>query len=577
MNNFVIRYMRRFTTQSRYAEGMLSTILLFLFIYSFGKGIIQAAGGVSLGVLFRIFLPSGFYFSLFVFFSLIDLKEIKSLLNLRDITFKQFVSIAAIALLLAYLIIIEGSNYGFTASIIGMIIMIGFFTSIYFIIVGNASTGVAIFLLTFPFLSYFEYYYSYRYAFFKGIEWGPIIVTPTITFLLLLFFASMIAKSREGMIREFKPMVVKAIFIFIFIVFIASLFSIRPILSTRYFILTWIYPLILFVIILRSIHTTNDIKVLAHSTIACICLISFFSLYFFLRRSEGMVELQNIYGSVLATHITSGTWGQMTAMSIPLSIVLFSLSKRRGKIAYLLVIAFLFLSLVLSFSRGAMAAIIIALAILLKKKELRKVVIAVVAILILTLVLHKSLLSNYILYRFKNIRSFNDLVYDSSVQARWEGAKAALGMVKDYPLFGIGTGMWKDYVSHYAKMQRVVIGTKWGGKYEYGLGYIEDAHSLQLQVAVDSGIPGFITWIFLLAMVFKEAFYVLYKSRDHFRCHLMFGAFSSLVFFVVMSIFGGFDLRLFLGTHFLFWIVVAIIVKLKYLELQSQGNNVAQR
>jgi O-antigen ligase len=214
------------------------------------------------------------------------------------------------------------------------------------------------------------------------------------------------------------------------------------------------------------------------------------------------------------------------------------------------------------------------LLILLKWKKIRIAVFTIVVILILIFALYKPILSDYVFYRFRDVRSFNDLIYDSSVQARWEGVKAALGMVKDHPLLGIGVGMWKDYVPYYAKMQNVVTGIEWDGEYNYGLGYIEDAHSLQLQVAADSGIPAFIAWMSLLIMLFREGFYVLSKSSDQFRYHIALGAVSSLITFVVISIFGGLDLRLFLGAHFMFWIIVAIIVKLKTLERVIQETEV---
>ena len=574
MNNLLAQYIQRFTVQGRYTKNILSSILLCLFVYSLGMGIIQATEGTSLGGFFRIFLPSIFCFALFVFSSLFNLEEIKHLLSLSDIKFKQVILVATIALLLAYPIIALGSNAGLTDFTIGTITILGFFTSIYFIIAGKGSLSVIVFLLTFPFLSFFEYYYGSRYAFFGGIEWGPIILTPTITFLLIIFFVSIITKSREKPSRVFRSSVTKALLIFFILSFISSLCSKSPILSTRCFILMWVYPFLLFVIILRNIRTDNDLRLFSHTVIAWICLISFFGLYLYFRRMEGISEIHNIYGATLPTNITSGTWGQMAAMIFPLSIVLFLLSKGKVRIIYILMIGLLFVSMVLSFSRLPIPVTLFVLLILLKWKKVRIAVFTSVVILILIFALYKPLLSDYVFYRFQHVRSFNDLIYDSSVQARWEGAKAALGMVKDHPLFGIGVGMWEDYVPYYAKMQNVVTGTGWGGEYEYGLGYIVDAHSLQLQVVADYGIPAFIAWISLLIMLFKEGFYILSKSKDQFRYHIALGVVASLITFVVISIFGGFDLRLFLGAHFMFWIVAAIIVKLKVLEQVAQETEV---
>lgn len=574
MNNLFAQYIQRFTVQGRYTKNILSAILLCLFVYSLGKGVVQAVEGASLGGFFRIFIPSIFWFALFVFFSLFNLEEIKCLLSLPDIKFKQFIFVATIALLLAYLIVTLGSNVGLTDFIIGMIIMLGFFTSIYSIIVGKGSFGVITFLLTFPFLSFFEYYYGNRYTFFGGVEWGPIILTPTIFFLLILFMVTVITQSKEESSSIFRSPVVKASLVLFLISFISSLYSKSPVLSIRCFILMWVYPFLLFVIILRNIRTDNDLRLFSHTVIAWICLISFFNLYFFFRLEGRVSEIHNIYSSTLAANITSGTWGQMVTVVFPLSVVLFLLSKGSSRITYILVIGVLFVSMVLSFSRLPIPVILVVLLMLLKWKKARTAVFTSVVILILIFVLYKPLLSDYVFYRFQHVRSFNDLIYDGSVQARWEGAKAALGMVKDHPLLGIGVGMWKDYVPYYAKMQNVVMGIGWGGEYEYGRGYIEDAHSLQLQVAADSGIPAFIVWISLLIILFREGFYVLSKSKDQFHYHIALGVVLSLITFVVISIFGGLDLRLFLGAHFMFWIIVAIIVKLKVLEQVAQETEV---
>jgi putative inorganic carbon (HCO3(-)) transporter len=537
-------------------------------------GIIQVTEGTSLGGFFRIFLPSIFCFVLFVFSSLFNLEEIKHLFSLSDIKFKQVILVATIALLLTYPIVTLGSNVGLTDFTIGMIIILGFFTSIYFIIVGKGSLGVIIFLLTFPFLSFFEYYYGGRYAFFGRIECGPIILTPTITFLLALFMVTVITQSKEESSRIFRIPVTKASLVFFILSFISSLCSKYPILSIKYFILMWVYPFLLFIVILRNIRTDNDLRLFSHTVIAWVCLISSLGLYLYFRSMGVISEIHNIYGATLPTNITSGIWGYMVAMVFPLSIVLFLLSKGRGRITYILVIGVLFVSMVLSFSRLPIPVTLVALLILLKWKKARIAIFTSVVILILIFVLFKPLLSDYIFYRFQHVRSFNDLIYDSSVQARWEGAKAALGMVKDHPLLGIGAGMWKDYVPYYAKIQNVVTGVEWGGGYIYGLGYIEDAHSLHLQVAADSGIPAFIAWISLLIMLFREGFYVLSKSKDQFRYHIALGVVSGLITFVVISIFGGLDLRLFLGAHFMFWIIVAIIVKLKVLEQVVQETEV---
>ncbi|MBD3271044.1 MAG: hypothetical protein GF384_00735 [Elusimicrobia bacterium] len=563
MNTLLIN---KLTQQNRYVERIVSFIVLLLFIFFLGKGIIQSTEGASLGGLFRIFLPSVFYFLLFIFFSLIDLGDIKTFFNFSEIRLKQAIPTFCIALFLAYPIIIIGSNYGLTDAMIGLIIIFGFISSVYFVVIGNASLGVTIFLLTFPFLSYFEHYYGYKYIFWGKIEWGPILLTPSGIFIIFLFLATLISQYGKKLISELNTPIVKAAFIFIFIVFVSSLISQDPVVSFKNLSLEYLYPVLFFIVALRSIHTMKDVKMLSHATITCVCLISFFSLYFFLRRSQGMVQLHDIYGSIMATHISSGTWGKITAMALPLAITLFALSRKNIKIVYIFVISFILMSIVLSFARAAMAAILVSLPVLLKERKLRTVVFAGVVILTIVFSFQRSLFSKYVLYRFQHIRSFNDLVYDTSVQARIEAAKAAIGMAKDQPLLGIGIGLWDQHVPYYAKMQSVVVGSL-RGHYRYGRGYIMDAHNRFCQVLADSGILGFTAWIFLIFTILKESIFVLRRTKDDIKFMHMLGVFSCMICFLVLSFTGGgFSRSTFLGYNLLFWIIVAMIIKINMFE-----------
>lgn len=90
-------------------------------------------------------------------------------------------------------------------------------------------------------------------------------------------------------------------------------------------------------------------------------------------------------------------------------------------------------------------------------------------------------------------------VQDASYQARWSFYKAALSILKDHPLLGIGFGNFGDFYPRYVKDGRF---------------YSRYVHNFYLQLGCESGLPQALIFIVILFLIFKEGLRVLKYAKE---------------------------------------------------------------
>jgi O-antigen ligase len=550
--NQIINAIRNYYDEKN-VKRISQAIIFFLLTISVGNTILQnSGGGGSLGAIVRSSFPAILYLILLIIVNKLDFSNIALLFERPKVDLKLIIFSFVLACPLLILLT-SNANINIVDSTILLTVLFGIFLTLYFFLTGRSSYGVALTLLILPFLNYLEHV-----TFFKWIEWGPLVLSPSILFLFVLFFVSIIRISADKNIQITSP-ALKILFVLIVIALVASLFSINPIVSIRMLIVSFICPLMFLIIVLRNIQSEEDLKILLSSIIAFVCLIGFLNLYFLLRY-PGAGLIQTILSPNLSSNVGGGVWGSISLMALPLAFVQFIILKKKWKVFSLLAIGLLLLGIVFSYARIALLGFPFALVVLLKERKARKLTFFFLITLILFSVLYSSFLKEVVLFRFQHVHSVTDFIFDLSVQARWEGAKAALRMIKDYP-FGIGAGMWSGYVHSYAKMPRI---------FPWGWGYIVDPHNIYLEVAVNYGIQGFLVYMLFLGMIFRESLFLLYKPKNEFRHYLMMGLFSSFICFLALSFAGSNTGQLLtLGSHFmfiLFWLIVAMIIKLAGFE-----------
>jgi O-antigen ligase len=547
-------------------KSLLVLSLLVLFAYQTGAGLIETVSNFTLGRLAGNMLPALSVGGLLAAALLIeDFSFLKAFWEKSEITIKQLIFIGVATVFLGIFLPFV-SERGLTEAMVIIVVIAAFFLSLYFMISGRGFYAVATFLLVFPFISLIEYWLRYITMIFK---WGPITLTPTISFLLILFFLSLILQQRKNP-KLFMPTSLKlAILIFLSISLLSSIVSINPLKSLQALYLEFVCPLMLFFIILRNLQEEKQVKLLAYSIVVSGVLISFISLYFFGRHfGECYSVISEIKTAFLAGYLHTGSWMSMVTMILPIAIVLSVLSSsKRLKLIIWGSIGFLLASTIVSFKRAEILTVFALFATLTIAKRSRRAVLMILGIVgIIGFLFFSPLIEEFVRYNFPDVQSLTDLCHLRTLKYREGAWIAALDMIKDYPILGIGTGLWDEYIPKYGTTQSIVVSLR---PLIMGAGYITGPHNYYIQVATYSGLSGFIAWISLLVIVFQSGIKLLLFTKDESRYYLTLGAIAGLISYLTRWFLGGgFVDGVFLGTGFYFFTLIAIIVKLRYFERQ---------
>jgi len=201
--------------------------------------------------------------------------------------------------------------------------------------------------------------------------------------------------------------------------------------------------------------------------------------------------------------------------------------------------------LVLTYSRGCYIGILVAAAVFLVLLDRRFIILGVFGVMALPFVLPDT-----IIQRFMSIGNMND----SSTSYRVNIWLGTISMLKDYWLSGIGPGQ-----SAYNKVYPF---------YGYNGISAPHAHNTFLQIMCDTGIMGIITFVLIIYQYFKNLFITYLKEKDFEAKVLTISAMSSVMAFMVQSMFDYtfYNYRVML----LFWIFIGLgVVFTQYSSLKD--------
>jgi len=317
------------------------------------------------------------------------------------------------------------------------------------------------------------------------------------------------------------------IFLLIYIIglFLSSIFSIKPIESLKANKNIWLFSMIYLIV--------NNVDLNFSKRLLKIILISatLSGVYGIFQSLTGIDILgrnlgkygRHIYGAWggFGLHLTYGGYQMMISLII-LAIAIYSLKSFDTKIKILIIISYLinFFSVILSFSRTAWIGFFSGLVILgligLFKKKNVGLLLLIAGIFLLIIILF--LFIPAIKYRFLSV--FRDLKYSTRTEL-WDGA---FEMIKDYPVFGVGSGMFSKHFLKY----------KPNYKGAYG-----HPHNDFLAAYLRAGIIGFIGFIMIFS-VFIIKMFKFYKEllKEGFKLYssLILGFVSSVIGFLVAGL-----------------------------------------
>lgn len=206
-----------------------------------------------------------------------------------------------------------------------------------------------------------------------------------------------------------------------------------------------------------------------------------------------------------------------------------------GKIAAGSATALMAVCMVLTWSRAGWVGLILSCAVFLVLCDRRFLLPGLAAMALLT-----ALLPGLMLDRLASIGS----AADSSAYYRMSIWSGVLDMLKDYWLFGVGSGAFEYVYPRYSMAAAIA----------------QHAHSLYLQIMCDSGIPGIVTFLGVLLSSVRSMGGALSRGADRERRILIIAVISSLAGFLLQCAaeYGFYNYRVML----MFWIEIGLAAAL---------------
>ena len=342
--------------------------------------------------------------------------------------------------------------------------------------------------------------------------------------------------------------------LFIFIYIISAFVSYDFSSSIRVAMLLVAFMLFYYIII-NSIDTKAKLHTLVAIMVGVGLLISLYGIYQFKFggsfANSSFVDkemFEDIGARVSGTFDNPNVMGEYLLLIIPFVISYIAIFKTfRKKLFSFIALGIFMVALLLTYSRGCYLGIILAITVFLLLSSLKFILLFIAGGLAVPFVMPKSIIN-----RFASIGNTED----SSTSYRISIWKGAINLIKDNLFRPVGQGT-KAFNSIYPLYALNGVGA-------------EHTHNLFLQIAVETSILGLISFIILLFRIFQNILSGIRLAKDKTYKFFMIASISSLIGFIMQSIFDNtwYNNRIFL----LFWIVVAVSVVCKNLSKNDGGE-----
>jgi O-antigen ligase len=482
-------------------KGIVSFLALVALAITVGYIFVRGSSDISIGFLLKIIIyssPLVFLLCIVQIFETPGIRDIFLGWGRPDIKWSNLLLILPLAILSAFLVIYL-TNQGFGLTQVSLLIfnLVSYFVALYLFVRGKPVYGISIFLLTIPFLAFLET--EFAFVLHSFLSFGDVYISPTLIYLLSIFLVSLVTvKIDWEFINREKTFLIATLLFFIY-PFISCLSSPEPAKSFWLTFLEIAYPLFFFFILIKSIKSWQNIRILLLSLISYLPLYLLVGFYLHSRYAEqffGQQYLHDVYIHYynLSSLIIAGI------IIIPI-VYYFSIQKRFKKFRLLFwaIITLFAVTAFLLQSRAAIYGFFFCLALLgiyaiLKIKTNWMVSLGIIAVLVAVVTYVFYLSTGFLFQRFRQLSTEGLLFFDHSRMAAWKGSMA---MIKDYPFFGIGAGMWDKYVASYVHY------IYYGGP-DIGYYYIVSPHNFYFSLATSFGLPQIVLYFFILFNLFGK-------------------------------------------------------------------------
>jgi O-antigen ligase len=153
-----------------------------------------------------------------------------------------------------------------------------------------------------------------------------------------------------------------------------------------------------------------------------------------------------------------------------------------------------------------------------------------------------------------NIGPLANKLYQGTLRNRFDYWNAAIGMFKDYPVFGVGIDRFGESYRQYAVQNQVVQGQM-----------ADNAHSIYMQLLATGGLTLFIPYIFLVLFITFIGLKSLInlQGEDKFKVGAVFGIWLGTITINFVTVDN-------LGVGVWFWITGGVLVAISSISAQSE-------
>lgn len=373
------------------------------------------------------------------------------------------------------------------------------------------------------------------------IAMSPILSTMQMLLLVLCTTISFVIKICLDKNFKFRYTPLNAfIIVFVLIYMFAGIISLDMMSSIKIAMLVISFILFYFVIV-NSITSKKQLKIMLNIFVIIGALVSLFGIYQYLFAgsfaSSSFVDkemFEDIKTRVNGTFDNPNVLGEYLLFVIPVIASLFFAEKGwMKKVFYIGVGGVSVICLALTYSRGCYLGLLLALGVFVLLINLRWIIAFAMGLLVAPAFLPQSIIN-----RFSSIGN----MADSSTSYRVSIWKGAIDMIKDYWYRPIGQGT-TAFNSIYPLYSYSGVGA-------------QHTHNLFLQLLIETGILGLISFLGIIYKFFQNVFCGLKKTKDLFYRYCFIGFASGMIGFLLQSIFDNtwYNNKIIL----IFWIFVAL-------------------
>lgn len=326
-------------------------------------------------------------------------------------------------------------------------------------------------------------------------------------------------------VRSYKPVI-----IFFITLIISCFFSLDPLYSQELIFNRYLFYLAVFFIGCSLAKSRRSLILLVCSIILSSLIIGTGCLW----DKVSLNQPRLLTSFHMSTHITNYL---VLYMPLLFSIALFTKNKYL-KIALIAVLILLSVPLIFIFSRATWIACIISLILVSYLKSVKSLIVMLTLLILAGFLMPASVKNRAVTFA------------DASTSARLELWDRGIGMFKSSPVTGVGVGMFEK--SMYEQKYKISWDTST---------VLLHAHNTYIEVLAETGLLGFLAFIYIFAGFFVMFFRVVNKNLNVFDKAIIFGLFGSLIASLILA-FSSTTFILGLQDAIMFWLLFGVAVGL---------------